>query len=161
MSIKKSLIYSLMVVAIISIAVFLLIPKQIDEEQRVGTESASYVLIGETKIDVEIADTSELRAQGLSKRPFLGEKKGMLFVFEEEGVYPFWMKGMNFPIDIIWINKDFVVVDITENATPESYPQTFSARSPIKYALEVNAGLVGQYEIGVNEYTSLQLIDIK
>jgi len=150
MSIKKSLIYLVIIGAIVLIAVFMF-PQS--SEQKSG--AVPHVLIGEIKIDIEIADTPKLRAQGLSGKESLAEDTGMLFVFEEEGVYPFWMKGMNFPIDIIWIDENYQIVDITKNAAPESYPQTFSPKKPIKYVLEIGAGLTDQYEIDTGEYISM------
>ena len=63
--------------------------------------------------------------------------EGMLFVFNHTGKYPFWMKDMNFPIDIIWIGEDLRVVYIKKDAKPESYPETFTPNQDAKYVLEV------------------------
>ena len=52
------------------------------------------------KIKVELAITPEARAQGLSGRPSLSENEGVLFVFDKPDKYSFWMKNMNFPLDI-------------------------------------------------------------
>jgi len=91
--------------------------------------------------DLEIVDTPEERAQGLMFRESLDPNIGMWFIFEEEGVYPFWMKDTLIPLDIIWINSDFEVVYIA-NAVPcvtekcEIYdPDAFAL-----YVLELNAG---------------------
>jgi uncharacterized protein len=70
----------------------------------------------------------------------LGENKGMLFVFEKPGIHGFWMKDMNFAIDIVWIGQDKRVVQIMEHIAPETFPKVFSPREPIQYVLEVNAG---------------------
>ncbi|MDX1536041.1 MAG: DUF192 domain-containing protein, partial [Candidatus Spechtbacterales bacterium] len=81
--------------------------------------------IADTEITVELAEKPEDKAKGLSGRSSLAEEHGMLFVFNRPGTYSFWMKEMNFPIDIIWIGEDMRVVDITKNAKPESYPKRF------------------------------------
>lgn len=71
-----------------------------------------FVLIGGKKIRVDIADTVVTRTQGLSGRTSLAETDGMLFVFENADRYGFWMKDMNFAIDIIWIDPEKNIVYI-------------------------------------------------
>lgn len=96
--------------------------------------------INEIDLYVELADTPEKRAQGLSGRKELNHDRGILFVFDKSDAYSFWMKDMNFPIDIIWIGEDLKIADITRNVNPESYPKTFQPKKSAKYVLEVNAG---------------------
>ena len=67
----------------------------------------------------------------------LKENEGMLFVFNHADKYSFWMKDMNFPIDIVWIGEDMHVVYIKKNALPTSYPETFTPNQDAKYVLEV------------------------
>jgi len=76
-------------------------------------------------IKVDLALTEAQREQGLSGRQSLNENEGMLFVFDSPGNYPFWMKDMNFPIDIIWLSEDGSVIYIKKNALPESYPEAY------------------------------------
>lgn len=103
------------------------------------------IIVPKGKIYAEIVDTRESREQGLSGRKGLAEDEGMLFVFDQSGKYGFWMKDMLFAIDMVWINKDGVVVHVERNATPESYfsvtpPQTFVNVPEAKYVLEIVAG---------------------
>ncbi len=102
--------------------------------------------------NIEIADTNEKRTLGLSNRNFLEENQGMLFVFEEEIIPGFWMNSMNFPIDIIWINKKFNIVGIEKNLQPcnSDFCQIFYSPEEIIYVLEINSGFSEQYgfEIG-------------
>jgi uncharacterized membrane protein (UPF0127 family) len=70
--------------------------------------------VGETTLKVEVRNTSETRALGLSYRKSLGEDEGMVFIFPQVGRYPFWMKGMEFDLDMIWI-KDNMVVGVSPN----------------------------------------------
>ena len=103
--------------------------------------------IGNALVEVEVVDTQELRAQGLSGRKQLEENKGMLFVFKEPGRHGFWMNDMNFAIDIIWIDKEKKVVEITENVGPETFPEVFYPKEPIQYVLETNARWVQKNSI--------------
>jgi uncharacterized membrane protein (UPF0127 family) len=64
----------------------------------------------------------------------------MLFVFDRPDTYSFWMKDMNFPIDIIWLSSDMKVVYTKKNARPELYPEIYIPKEKAKYVLEVVAG---------------------
>ncbi len=96
-----------------------------------------YVKIAGKMLKVNLALTGEAQEQGLSGRKSLKENEGMLFVFNQTGKYSFWMKDMNFSLDIIWISEDFHVVYIKNNASPESYPESFTPKQDAKYVLEV------------------------
>jgi len=77
------------------------------------------ITINGIDIQVEIADTNLLRQKGLSNRDSLEEGKGMLFIFETQNIRPtFWMKDMQFAIDIIWIN-DNQISQIMKNVRPD------------------------------------------
>jgi uncharacterized membrane protein (UPF0127 family) len=95
-------------------------------------------------IDAEVVDTKSSREPGLSGRSGMKDNYGMLFKFDVPGKYGFWMKDMKFPLDILWINKNGVVVAIESNFTPESYlekPPKTAVNSPsASYVLEINAG---------------------
>ena len=101
------------------------------------------ILMSHGALEVEVADTRASRELGLSGREKMGDNEGLMFVFDEPGRYGFWMKDMKFPLDIIWINQNGVVVDIERNVTPESYNQkkTFINQSEALYVLEINSGL--------------------
>src|SRR3989344_5194996 len=67
--------------------------------------------------NVEIADDEE-RTNGLMFRGQMDRDNGMLFIFDKEDKYDFWMKNMNFPLDILWINEDKKVVYIHKDTPP-------------------------------------------
>lgn len=98
------------------------------------------VTIHNSKIAVDVADTEAKRTQGLSGRESLSYGAGLLMKFDEDGYPGVWMKDMNFPIDIIWIDKDWIVRDVTPSVGPETYPQAFYPKEQIRYILEVPAG---------------------
>jgi uncharacterized membrane protein (UPF0127 family) len=111
----------------------------------------TYVTVGDTKVSVEVAATEAARDQGLSGRKNLTERSGMLFVFENEEMRGFWMKDMNFSLDIIWADAKGRVVTVVENISPDSYPQSYYPIVPAKYALEVPAGFVKAHNIAVGD----------
>ena len=93
---------------------------------------------------VEIAITPEQQARGLMFRTSLEEDEGMLFIFQEEGIYPFWMKNTLIPLDIIWMDSNRIVVFIGKDEQPCGPEECTSINPevPAKYVLEVNAGTV-------------------
>ena len=104
------------------------------------------VIIGDQIIRVEISRNSEVWKRGLSGRHNLEPNQGMLFVFSKPGFYQFWMRGMKFPLDIIWIQNG-QIVGFVENASPSENGEFFVFQPPIpvQYVLEVVAGSVKSY----------------
>ncbi len=93
---------------------------------------------------MELPVTPEQRARGLMGREHLGDREGMLFIYEVEGLHGFWMRGMVIPLDMVWIDADGVVAGVTANVLPApegTIPEIYSPPRPILYALEINAGL--------------------
>ncbi|RLW69130.1 MAG: hypothetical protein B6D68_02525 [spirochete symbiont of Stewartia floridana] len=89
-------------------------------------------------LQVEIADTQELRAAGLMNRRSLAENHGMLFVFESETRPSFWMKNTSIPLSLAFISSDGTIRQI-EHLSPHSLMSVVSKRY-VRYALEVNHG---------------------
>lgn len=98
---------------------------------------------------VEIADTESKRQLGLMFRKSLPENQGMLFIFEREDRYNFWMKNMQIPLDILWIDQDKRIVDIKTNVLPckESPCEGLTPNANARYVLEVNAGFVEKNKV--------------
>lgn len=130
------------------------------------TTSENIIKINDLEIKVILADNPEKREKGLSKKENLEEKEGMFFVFDKKDTKPnFWMKGMLFPIDIIWINDEKIVqidksVPIpSENISNEKLI-IYSPNENIDYALEVNAGFSQKYNLKVNDSVDLSSLSL-
>jgi hypothetical protein len=98
---------------------------------------------------VEIAKTPAEQQKGLSGRTSLAPDHGMLFVFDHEDYWGFWMVDMNFPLDIIWFNSNRQAVFIEQNlppCTPQSCP-VFIPNVKAMYVLELNGGFVMAHQI--------------
>jgi uncharacterized membrane protein (UPF0127 family) len=104
-------------------------------------------------IHLEIASTAAQQEQGLGGRDSLAQDSGMLFVFIHSSRYPFWMKDMRFPLDIIWLDSSFSVVHVKKHASPESFPELFTPSRDALYALEVNAGVADR--LGISDGVTL------
>jgi uncharacterized membrane protein (UPF0127 family) len=92
-------------------------------------------------LTVEVMANDQDRAMGVMYRDSLPKDRGLLFVFEEPSRLAFWMKNCKFPIDMVWIDADKKIVDVTEKAPPctKDPCPTFSPISPALYVLEINA----------------------
>ncbi len=95
--------------------------------------------------------------RGLMGRISLGENKGMLFAFEQEGTYAFWMKLTLIPLDIIFISDDFKIVEIfhAEPCTEEPC-RTYQTTEYAKYILEVNANFTAKNGIEVGDFVTIE-----
>ena len=94
------------------------------------------------EIPVEVADTLKKRSLGLGKRTSLKKVWGMLFVFEKRKPHRFWMKDMQFPLDIIWLDNHRIV-HIIHNAKPANSrdgPEVMTSPVSVNFVLEIAAG---------------------
>lgn len=109
--------------------------------------------VGGAKFDVELAVTPEQRRQGLMFREQLGEREGMLFVFEEEQNVSFWMRDTPLPLSIAFIDARGLIVHMAD-MVPYSEAPVLS-RFPVRYALEVNRGAFERAGIEVGDLVEL------
>ncbi|MDD3293001.1 MAG: DUF192 domain-containing protein, partial [Candidatus Pacebacteria bacterium] len=64
----------------------------------------------------------------------------------------FWMKDMQFPIDILWVNGN-KIVNISENVPIYTNEEITRMNSvyPIDKVIELKAGTVSKYGIKIND----------
>jgi len=94
---------------------------------------------GERSFSVEVADDMQEREQGLMFREHMDDDHGMLFVFDDTRDVGFWMKNTPLPLDLIFIGQDGRVRAIKQGE-PLS-PAVISPASPVRFVLEVKAGI--------------------
>ena len=117
------------------------------------------------EFEAEVADTQLRRERGLTGRRYLEERNGMLFIPDGAYVGDYWMKGMLFPLDFIWIGRDCRVVDLIVYAripppgTPDDEIRRYSSYPAAGYTLEVNAGEVDRFGIRVGDKVRFDNID--
>jgi len=121
-----------------------------------GAPGTRPVCFSTTCISAEIADTPEERNRGLMFRTELAEDKGMLFIFETEGLYSFWMKNTLIPLDMIWIGQNFNIVHI-EHAVPcTTEPcESYTPDTPAKYVVEAVSGFADAHNVKVGDSVAL------
>jgi uncharacterized protein len=92
---------------------------------------------------VEVVSGIEEMQQGLSGRSSMPVHHGMLFILDGPAVHYFWMKGMEFQIDILFFKKSGALIDILPGLKPCVECKSHKAPEEAGYALEVNAGIAG------------------
>jgi len=133
---KTVLIISLVALSILTLIAF-------------SNTPSSFVEIGSKRFSIEVASTPEELQAGLMFRETLCSDCGMLFIFNTEEKWNFWMKNTLLPLDIVFISENKTVVTL-HHAVPceKSDCPLYSASEPAKYVLEVNAGTFDDSIIG-------------
>jgi len=140
---------------------------QAAKSPRAPVDNKVRLSIKDLVVYVDVAKTKDERQKGLSGRDSMPFNQGMHFVFDAPDKYAIWMKDMKFPIDIIWIDDNppadgKKIVDIVESALPEPGKKDealkiYRPKSPAKYILEINAGLVKLNNVKVGDTVNFTL----
>lgn len=109
---------------------------------------------------VEIADTPYEKMFGLMGRSDLGSHEGMLFVYEKDRLVRFWMKNVEVPLDMIFLDSCGKIVQIHENAKPND-PTVIASSRPVRAVLELLGGASRRDQIRRGEIlkTSMDVFD--
>ena len=102
---------------------------------------------------VDVAITEAQKELGLGGRDGMAADHGMLFPYDHKEQYGYWMRGMKFPLDFIWIDGK-KVADVTPNVpqpTGDEKPVIVKPLTPVDKVLEVNAGTVARLGITVGD----------
>lgn len=139
-----------LVMLVISAIVFIAIKTQPNKDTTMACFTKQYKCFRS-----EVADTAAERTLGLMFRKEIPEDKGMLFRYDEPGIYSFWMKNTYIPLDMIWINNHDVVH--IEHASPclEGECRLYTPKYPADYVLEINSGLAEKYNITVGDKVAI------
>ncbi len=115
--------------------------------------------LGRITMQASIADSDAERAQGLSDTPYIPIGIAKVFIFDTSEKWSFWMKDMNYPIDIFWLDENGYVVHVVENASPDTYPEiSFAPPVSAKYVIETKAGFAAENNIGVGTIAGMTQI---
>ena len=105
------------------------------------------ITVAGVPVRAEVVSTEASRQQGLSGRDALAPNTGMLFVFESDGRWGFWMKDMKFGIDIVWVAADGTVVTIAKDVSPDTYPSVLYPTGSARYVVELPAGFADAHNL--------------
>jgi len=97
--------------------------------------------VGGEALEVAVASSLEEKILGLSfTKSFPSEIDGLLFEYEPGSNPSIWMKDMNYPIDIFWLDGGYNIVHRENNVSPDTFPESFSSPTPSAYVLETKVG---------------------
>lgn len=102
---------------------------------------------------IEIAETEYETQTGLMHRSSMQDNQGMLFLFPKTQVRSFYMKNTQLALDIIFIDENWKIASFQENAKPFD-ESSLSSQVPIRYVLEVNAGLANTWNLQIGDSIS-------
>lgn len=112
-----------------------------------ASENACYLL------DIYIAQSSAQKSRGLMYVRDLPEATGMLFIYEADALLSMWMKNTFIPLDIVFIRSDGTVSSIAYDTEPQSL-QSIAALEPVRYVLELNAGVAEK--LSIDQYSRIE-----
>ena len=116
------------------------------------------IKVGSQTITAENAKTGAEKERGLAGRRCIGKDQAMLFAFALPVHISIWMKGMEFPIDVVWIGADHRVVWVERQLDPSTYPDQFKNKgNGALYLLELQAGRAKSLELAIGTRLSFEL----
>ncbi len=137
--IQKNKTYFFFILVVLFFIFFFLFSSQKMETRKIK--------IHDTVLTAWLARNQEEQMRGLSIVSELQDNQAMLFIFPKEDHHSFWMKDMQFPIDIVWIDGEKKILFIKEYAQPSDYPEVYQPDVLSKYVLEVPAGFVQKHQL--------------
>jgi len=108
------------------------------------------LVVGLDTISVEVAATEEMRHVGLMFRTVMAENEGMLFVFDRDDNYSFWMKNTELPLSIAFADRSGRIADI-QDMSPHDETTHHAPPVPVLYALEMNQGWFLRHGVKVGD----------
>jgi uncharacterized membrane protein (UPF0127 family) len=112
--------------------------------------------LGDGIFRIDAASTQIARKNGLSSKSELAADQALLMVFPKEDKWGIWMKDMNFPIDIVWLNKEKKVVYIKKSAPFDDQTTIYKPEKPALYVVELPAGTTTKKSIAIGEIAIFQ-----
>lgn len=115
------------------------------------------IKVGNTTLYLELALTSNTREKGLMHRDQLGDKEGMLFVFEQPQPMRFWMKNTRIPLDIGYFSPDGRLKEV-HRGQPFDLSGMPSRSKSLQFVIELNAGDYKKLGIRIGDKIDLKAL---
>lgn len=112
------------------------------------------------RFDIYVATSDAQRSRGLMFVRELPRTTGMLFIYEADMYLSMWMKNTFIPLDILFIRSDGTVSSIAYDTEPQSL-KSVAALEPVRYVLEINAGVAPALAIDQYSRVEWEIMDDK
>ena len=108
--------------------------------------------------NVIVADNNELRAKGyMFRKKKLSDTDGMLFKYPEPQIISLWMKNTFIPLDVLYLDKNYIVKEFNENLIPHNVTSVKSLGKYL-YALEINGGSIKRRKINIGDKLKINIL---
>ncbi|MDF5730366.1 MAG: DUF192 domain-containing protein [Rhizonema sp. PD38] len=122
--------------------------------------SAQAIVPNGTKIQLEVARTSQQQALGLMYRPALPDDRGMLFPFSPPETVGFWMKNVPVALDMVFLRNG--VVEYIEASAPgcKSDPcRSYGPNKPFDMVIELRSGRAAELGLKVSTPVKIEYLN--
>ena len=125
------------------------------------TRYGSVILPDKTVLTMELATTQEQWIRGLMYRHSLAPDTGMLFIYNHDAPYAFWMKNCFIHLDIIWLSKDKRIVYYVENIPPCDHQDcpSYGSMNMARYVIEANRGTIKKHKLRLGDKIEIRIFE--
>jgi len=107
------------------------------------------------QIRAEVVTHPSDMARGMMFRDSLAPDRGMLFIHGSPGLYTYWMYQVRIPLDILWLDSDGRIVEISANTPPcrtnASGCPSYGGHQEALYVLELAGGVAAKHGLRVGD----------
>jgi uncharacterized membrane protein (UPF0127 family) len=107
------------------------------------------------RIRAEVMMRPEDMMRGMMFRDSLAPNRGMLFIHDRPGEYTYWMYQVRIPLDIIWMDKNRRIVEMSPNTPPcktkASQCPSYGGHKEAMMVLELAAGSIEKHHLRVGD----------
>jgi uncharacterized membrane protein (UPF0127 family) len=110
------------------------------------------------RFDIYLAVNNSQHARGLMHVRSLPPTSGMLFIYERSDYLSMWMKNTFIPLDMVFARADGSISSVVRNTEPRSL-RSIASIEPVKFVLELNAGITEKLFIDDHSRLILETVD--
>jgi uncharacterized protein len=112
-------------------------------------------------VHAELAETEAEREYGLMDRTSLPQGRGMLFIHDGPGRYPYWMYHCKIGLDILWMNPVHKIVEMSADTPPckgkaRTCP-SYGGREISQYVLELPEGSINEHHLALGQVVNFKV----
>ena len=115
--------------------------KEINKENKKEIYKGNKKEINNQILLLKVAENEQERKKGLMFIKKMKWREGMLFDYKKSGYHSVWMKNTFIPLDVLFLDTNFTIIDYVENNIPHNL-NSISTIKPSRYIVEVNAGVI-------------------